>query len=339
MVSDRKGKINTKGGGNPEGLFLGVDGGGTKTLAVLLDTDSKIVAEGLSGASNPMRVGIEKAIANISEAVNNACDLVNQIPGNIVSAVLGLAGVRRSDLRSRVRDRFIRELRIKLVDVLTDADIALFGAIGNEPGLVIIAGTGSICLGQNGGGKKAISGGWGPLAGDEGSGAGIARKALQAIAKASDHRGPGTLLSQKATEYFRAGKPEDLIVAIYAPQMDNMKIAGFARYVVEAARENDPVARMIMVEAGEELGVAALAVIRELELCHEKFPIAKVGGMFQAGELLTDPLIKRVHQLAERAFLTEPFLPPAEGAARLARNIFLRETGKKGTDPLQTGFP
>lgn len=318
MVSGRIRKYKTKNGRKSDNLFLGVDGGGTKTRVVLLDGENKIVAEGLSGASNPMRVGIEKAVVNISEAINDACDKSNRNVTDIVAAALGLAGVRRNDIRLRIRERIARQLRTQSVEVLTDADIALYGATKDKAGLVVIAGTGSICLGKNEKGEKAISGGWGPLAGDEGSGAGIARRALQAIAKASDGRGCPTKLSQKGMEYFRAGKPEDLLVAIYAPQIDNTKIAGFAKCVVEAAAEGDEVSKKILAEAGYELGLAATAVIRQLKLQKRKFPIATVGGIFQSGRIIIEPLIETVNKIAPKAYLIEPPLPPAVAAAQMA---------------------
>ena len=325
MVSGRAVKNKVKGGRKSDDLFLGVDGGGTKTLVVLLDAENNIVAEGLAGASNPMRVGIEKAVTNISEAINLACDKSNQSITDIVSAALGLAGVRRNDIRLRIRERIARKLHIKSVEVVTDADIALYGATKDKAGLVVIAGTGSICLGKNEKGEKAFAGGWGPLAGDEGGGAGIARRALQEIAKASDGRGHLTKLSQRAMEYFRAGKPEDLVVAIYAPQIDNMRIAGFARLVVETAAEGDEVAVQILTEAGHELGLAATAVIRKLKLERRKFPIAKVGSIFRAGRIIDDPLLETVHKVAPKAYLVEPLLPPAAAAAQMAFALYRDE--------------
>ncbi len=322
-VQTRKNK--RKNGRKSDNLYLGVDGGGTKTLVVLLDGENRVIAEGLSGASNPMRVGIETAAANISEAINNACDKSNRNAADIVAAALGLAGVRRNDIRLRVRERISQMLRTNYVEVVTDADIALYGAVKNKTGLVVIAGTGSICLGKNEKGEKAIAGGWGPLAGDEGGGAGIARRALQAIAKASDGRGSSTKLSQKAMKYFRAGKPEDLLVAIYAPQIDNLRIAGFAKFVSEAADEGDEVAKEILTEAGCELGVAATAVIRQLKLQKRKFPIAKVGSVFQSGQIITAPLIEKVREIAPKAYLIEPPLPPAVAAAQMAFEIYQKE--------------
>ncbi len=299
-------------------LFLGVDGGGTKTHAVLMNDAREILCEGFAGASNPLRVGVENAVGNIAKAIDNACDAGNRSRDDIVSATLGLAGVRRADIRRVIAESFKKRLNIKKVQVITDAEIALYGTTLGKTGLVVIAGTGSICIGQDETGKKFTAGGWGPLAGDEGGGAGIAKRALQAIAKASDGRAAPTELSRVASEYFRTGKSEDLIVAIYSPQTDNAKIAGFAREVVETAKAGDAVALEILVEAGYELGLAATAVIKHLHLERKKFPIGCVGSVFRAGEILTDSLNATVHQTAPKAFLTAPLLFPAEAAARIS---------------------
>lgn len=325
MVSNKTDKIKRKRRAASNDLFLGVDGGGTKTLVVMLDGENKIVSEGLAGASNPLRVGIETAVANIAEATNSACDKIGRNPIEINSAACGLAGVRRMDLRLRVRERIAQKLGVNLIEVVTDAEIALYGATKDKAGLVIIAGTGSICLGRNEKGEKAVAGGWGPLAGDEGSGAGIARRALQAIAKASDGRGRPTKLTEKAMEYFRAGKSEDILVAIYAPQIDNVKIAGFAKSVVEAALEGDEAAREIMDEAGRELGIAANAVIRRLKLERKTFSVAKVGSIFRAGEIIAAPLLKKIHEIAPKAGLIEPLLPPAAAAAQMAFELYRKQ--------------
>jgi N-acetylglucosamine kinase-like BadF-type ATPase len=164
----------------------------------------------------------------------------------------------------------------------------------------------------------AIAGGWGPLAGDEGGGVGIAQTALHAVAKAFDGRGIPTVLSDRASEYFRASGPENLIVAIYSPQVDNTRIAGFAKCVVEAAQDGDAVAVSILQEAGAELGLAACAVIQKLGLANKKIPIGCVGSVFKAGVLLTNSVLQTVHTLAPKAFLTEPQMPPAQAAALMA---------------------
>ena len=309
---------NLKRNGKARHLFLGVDGGGTKTHIALMNITGGVKCEGFAGPSNPLRVGVETAVANIVKAVNEACDFGGVSQGDIAVATLGLAGVRRADLRQRVRESFTMRLGIKKTEVITDAEIALYGTTLGKPGLVVIAGTGSICLGKNTAGKIAISGGWGPLAGDEGGGVGIAQRALHTVAKASDGRGSATVLSERASEYFRASGPENLIVAIYSPQVDNTRIAGFARLVVESAQEGDGIAVEILEDAGFELGLAACAVIKRLKLDSTKVPIGCVGSIFNAGKLLTVPMLKTIHACASQAFLTEPLMPPAHAAALMS---------------------
>ena len=303
-------------------LFLGIDGGGTKTHAVLVDENGEFVSEGIDGASNPLRVGVETAVANIFSAMEKACDAGGRSKSDIVAIKCGLAGVRRADLRQIIRERVSELTRVRKVHVVTDAEIALFGTTMGEEGLVVIAGTGSVCIGQDSNGRLASAGGWGPLAGDEGGGSGIARKALQAIAKASDGRGAETKLSEVAVDYFRAGKVENLSVAIYAPSVDNARIAGFSKHVVETAQKGDAVAVQVLDEAARELAQAAVAVIRSLGIGGRRFPIGRVGSVFKAGELVTKPFMEVVAPVAPEAYFVEPKLSPAQAAGVMALRSF-----------------
>jgi N-acetylglucosamine kinase-like BadF-type ATPase len=299
-------------------LVLGVDGGGTKTRAVITEAREHVLGEGVAGPSNPLRVGVAAAVAAIGEAVDKACAAADVQQSDLIAAEIGLAGVRRGDLRERMREA-LRVLGIKALSIVTDADIALFGGTNGAPGVVIIAGTGSVCCGINARGRREYAGGWGPLAGDEGSGSWIARRALQSVARASDGRGPETELTEAACEYLKVATPEDISTAIYAPGMTNDRIAGYARYVIEEATKGDAVARDILADAGRELGIAANAVIRRLRMENERFQVAYVGGVFSAGELMLEPLRKEVARLAPRAYLAPPLLAPAVAAARMAR--------------------
>ncbi|MFN2452818.1 MAG: N-acetylglucosamine kinase [Pyrinomonadaceae bacterium] len=299
-------------------LVLGVDGGGTKTRALIADERQRVLGEGIAGPSNPLRVGIGNAAAAIREAVDKACAAASVQRAEIVAAEIGLAGVRRGDVRERMRET-LTGLGIGSLEVVTDADIALFGATDGAPGVVVIAGTGSICCGLNRQGRHVCAGGWGPLAGDEGSGSWIARRALQAVARAADGRGQATLLVRAACDYFDIQKAEELSTAIYAPSMTNERIAGFGRRVIEAAQSEDTVAAEIVSEAGRELGAAAVAVIRNLRMEREKFQVAYVGGVFAAGELVLQPLREEIARVAPFAFLAPPLVAPALAATRMAR--------------------
>ena len=301
----------------PPRLVLGVDGGGTKTRAVVADGSGRVLGEGNAGPSNPLRVGVREAAGAVREAAERACAAAGVRRLDIDAAEVGLAGVRREDIRERMRDA-LSVLGAKAVEVVTDADIALYGATEGRPGLVIIAGTGSICCGVNARGRHACAGGWGPVAGDEGSGSWIARRALQSVARASDGRGRRTSLVESACEYFHVTKAEDLSTAVYAPNMTNNRIAGFGRHVIEAAKRRDAVAREIVEDAGRELAVAAAAVIRKLRMERESFPVGYVGGVFLAGDLILDTLREDLSKAARRAQLSPPALAPAEAAARMA---------------------
>jgi N-acetylglucosamine kinase-like BadF-type ATPase len=298
--------------------FLGVDGGGTKTHAVLLAEQERMLGEGFAGPSNPLRVGVASAATAVREAVDGACDAAGVRRADIAACEVGLAGVRRADLRERMRDS-LTTLGINSLEVVTDSDIALYGATNGAPGLVLIAGTGSICCGRNARGKRVCAGGWGPLAGDEGGGSWLARRALQAVAQAADGRGKETALSQAACAYFKVAAPDDLGFAIYAPSMTNERIAGFGRCVVEAAEKRDEVARAIIADAGRELGKAAKAVIRKLGMERERFQVAYVGGVFRAGDLILAPLREVINAVARQAYLAPPHMPPAIAAAHMAR--------------------
>lgn len=299
-------------------LVVGVDGGGTKTRAVVAaEAGHKVLGEGKAGPSNPLRVGVAESAAAVREAVERACAAAGVRRAEVSAFEVGLAGVRRADLRAAIRAA-IAELGIKPLEIVTDSEIALYGATGGKPGVVIIAGTGSSCRGRNLRGRHARAGGWGPLAGDEGSGSWMARRALQAVAKATDGRGPRTPLVEAACDFFNVAAPEDLATAIYAPSTTNQRIAEFGRAVVEAARRRDPVSREIVGAAGRELAQAAGAVIRKLRMQRECFAVGYVGGVFHAGELILEPLREELAAVAPRAYLTPPALAPAEAAARIA---------------------
>jgi N-acetylglucosamine kinase-like BadF-type ATPase len=297
---------------------VGVDGGGTKTQAVILDAEFKVLGEGLAGPSNPLRVGIANAAAAIREAIDQACGAAQLRRSDLIAAEIGLAGARRQELNARMREALLG-LGIGEIVVVGDADIALYGATEGEPGLIVISGTGSICCGVNQRGKTFCAGGWGPIAGDEGAGSWIARRALRAIAHAVDGRGPATSLTGAACTYFHVSDANDLSTAIYAPTITNERLAGFGKYVVLAAKSKDRVAREILAEGGSELGSAAAAVIRNLKLERETFQVAYVGGVFKAaGELVLTAMREEIRRVAPKAYLAPPRFSPAVAAARMA---------------------
>lgn len=300
-------------------LVVGVDGGGTGTRAVIMDHQQRVLGQGHAGPSNPLRVGIAKAAQSVREAIDRACAEAAVHRDDISMATIGLAGVRRKDIHHCTLEKLNQCLKeIRSIELLPDGDIALHGATDGDAGLVVIAGTGSICCGRNRQGKQASAGGWGPIVGDEGGASWIARKALQAMAHGADGRGPATAITNAALKYFKVENADDLSTAIYSPTMTNDQLAGFAREVVRSARTGDEVAIEILNDAGRELANAAIAVIRKLRMEKESFPIAYVGGVYGAGELVLGTMQKEIRSVAKRAYLAQPLFPPVIAAARIA---------------------
>jgi N-acetylglucosamine kinase-like BadF-type ATPase len=319
VTTERRSTLVTARPRAPRRAVVGVDGGGTKTQAVILDLNDQIIGEGVAGPSNPLRVGISNAAAAVREAIDNACEAAHVRRSDLVAAEIGLAGASRNELRARMREALI-SLGIREIIVVGDADIALYGATEGAPGLIVIAGTGSICCGINARRKMLCAGGWGPVAGDEGGGAWIARRALRAIAHATDGRGASTSLTAAAIAYFHVSDANDLSTAIYAPSITNERLAGFGKFVIEAAKDKDRIAREILAEAGRELGSAAAAVIRNLKLERDTFQVAYTGGVFVAAdELVLATMREEIKKIAPLAYLAPPHFPPAVAAARMAR--------------------
>jgi glucosamine kinase len=301
-----------------KGFYLGIDGGGTSTRAIIIDDAGAVIGEGVSGPANALRVGAQQAVRHIREAVHQACAQAGIDLRKIAAAEMGLAGARRREIRERMRRAVSQALPIKRLKIVTDADIALDGATDGAPGLVLIAGTGSVCCGINASGVQARAGGWGPAAGDEGSGYSVARRALQSVAHAADGRGARTRLSAAACDYFDISSVDELGLAMSAPGLTHDRFAGFARRVIEVAREGDTVARDILRHAGAELATLAVAVIRQLGMQQERFQVAYVGGVFNAGDLVMQPLIEALQDCAPRAEVAAPRVDPAVAAARSA---------------------
>jgi N-acetylglucosamine kinase-like BadF-type ATPase len=213
-------------------------------------------------------------------------------------------------------------LPISEITLETDARVALAGATGNRAGVVIIAGTGSIACGINSRGRFARAGGWGPAMGDEGSGSYIGRRALESVLMSYDYRGEPTSMMEPILRHFGVSSPPELPPVIYDdPESAMREIAQLSKIAVEAAREGDKVAREILKDAAKALAVATIAVIEQLRMERDEFQVAYVGGVFEAGELILDPLREEIHGFAPRAEVAPPIDPPVIGAARMAKSM------------------
>jgi N-acetylglucosamine kinase-like BadF-type ATPase len=298
--------------------FLGVDGGASKTAALVTDDAGRPLGRGLAGGSNHLRVGIEEATRNIERAATAAVVEAGVAIANIEYAYCGIAGADHPAHHQKVVDalRVFFPRGNFIVD--TDARVALTGAIGFGAGVVIIAGTGSVAFGRNEAGEEARAGGWGPTLGDEGSGYAISREGLAAIVRAFDGRGEATQMTELLCKEHGLCEPADLPKFVYAASTHADDIARYLRVVIDAANAGDAVATSILLHAGRELGDCVLAVARRLRLTDIAFPVANVGGAFHSGALLLEPMCAAIHAEAPHATIQEPLRSPVEGAAMMA---------------------
>ena len=299
-------------------MIIGIDGGGTKTTAILASERGHILGVGKAGPANYQVIGVEKAIESILSATHEALSQAPPVTKKARVVVLGLAGVDRPIDKTRIADAFcgLRLFRDAEVIITNDAYIALVGAVGQEYGVALIAGTGAIAIGINHAGKQARVDGWGHLLGDEGSGYWIGVEALRATLRSYDSRGPSTVLGRYLLRRLGLTQPEDLVEWAYRDNPSVGAIAALTPVVFATAAEGDTVAVSILHRAGMALGHAAACVCRQLNLENEPFPFTTVGGLFKgkSSDLVLRPLQRIVHSSAPQVQWRVPRFPPEIGA-------------------------
>ncbi|MBI1750396.1 MAG: hypothetical protein HY234_16060 [Acidobacteria bacterium] len=300
--------------------YLGFDGGGTKTECALLDASGKLLARGLGGPSNAARAGFEKALAGLNEAANGALTAAGIDARQVRAVCAGLAGAGRPRVVKRMMVYLVEAFPEADVHVTTDFDVALEAAVGEAPGVVLIAGTGSSAYGRNASGRTVRAGGLGPWIGDEGSAFDIGRRAVAAVAQARDGLEPVTLLADLIPNALQCPTWESLAERIAgAPDEVFPRIFPL---VLEAAEADDAPARDILLRAAFSLSRIAGSVIRRLGLSGEEFVLAKSGGVFGHSEMLESALDALLKSIAPRARICHLSEQPALGAARMAMRLF-----------------
>jgi len=298
--------------------ILGVDGGGTKTLALLGDVDGNVLARGVSGASNYNAVGFEAACSALESAIHMAC---KEYPGEISALCLGLAGAGRKEDLERFQNWAVDKFPKTIVKVFNDAEILLMSDAPSGPALALICGTGSIVYGRTATGELLRAGGWGYLFGDEGSGYAIGLAALRAVMQAYDHRGSETLLSELVLERYGLSAPPELVPTIYGAESPRSELATLSDLVEQAAGRGDSVAIAILEEASRELARAIAAVYSKLGTA--PVPLAITGGTILHGRYLK-LAFDRTCQTQGLTFTTVRYVAePAEGALKLAWRLSL----------------
>jgi N-acetylglucosamine kinase-like BadF-type ATPase len=301
-------------------LVLGVDGGGTKTQAVITDETGRTLGEGIGGPTNIDDQDLETATANLEHAVGEARANAKLETKPFDAAFLGIAGVVSEADRGLVRELAHRlELTSpERLGVDHDARVALAGGLSGRPGLVLIAGTGSACFGVGASGERHLSGGWGHLLADEGSGYWLGLEGLRAAVRAFDGRGQPTALEQRALDFLGVNAPEDIMHRLYVVGLSRAELAAFGPITLEVAASGDVVAQDIVDRGAEALAETVGATAQQLKLVAPE--IALIGSVL-GSEVMLGPLRTHLTARLPQMRLVAAEQSPAHGACLLARML------------------
>jgi N-acetylglucosamine kinase-like BadF-type ATPase len=322
-------------------FFLGIDSGGSKTTCAIGD-ESSLLATATAGPSNVVRVGESQARESLHQSVRQACAAAGITPQQVAGTCIGAAGAVRAEIISTVRAA-LAEILPTAIDVVGDMEIALDAAFHDGPGVIVIAGTGSIAYGRDALGNTVRAGGWGFAISDEGSAHWIGRAAIAAVLRAKDS-GEVTpdgnkdvsppLLAALLKAWGMASLDDFLRAANSTPPPD---FAALFPALLTAVQVNDELAQHILTQAGQELAGLAAIVIRRLQARSTplsdpsevrpsesqvvKTPVrlAIAGGVFRHAPLVREVFYNEVRRLHPLAEVDLQIVKPVEGALRLAR--------------------
>ncbi len=303
-------------------FVIGVDGGGTSTVARLADLKGNVLSEYKGGPSNLQTAGPDACAATLHSVVTNVCKNFRINSSRVGMVVYGTAGAGRKPDReafyAAIRKKW-KKLAYKPagIRIVGDADIALEAAFGGEPGIIIIAGTGSIVYGRDVDGSIKRSGGWGPLLGDPGSGAALGMRALRSLAGFLDGCNKSSRLYSLMESEFGINSAESLISRVYKEKLHPSKLAPA---VFEAAAAGDKTARSLIDENARELVGMLGCGVKKFGF-RKTIPVAYVGGLFQSDSGYASIVTKHIKSSLPRVKVLRPKYKPEEGAVAMALRL------------------
>ena len=307
---------------------IGVDGGGTKTVAALANLEGKILAFGKSGSSNVRKVGLKIAVENIAKAIEKVLRKTEK--SGILSTFIGLTVIQEEPrLKEKVKEALFKYKEISPIfkgklEIDSDQIVAFRAGGSNERnGVSLIAGTGCVAHGWRKG-KEEKSSGWDWLA-DEGSAFWVGQKAFQVVFKDLDGRGQKTKIKEIAFRKFKIKNEEELMAKVYSKNPIEI-ISSFSILVDRACQKGDKIAERILTEAGKELALAVNSVIEKLNFKKINFPLVLVGNIFQS-KIVLKTVKREVKKFAPKAEFIQPKNEPVVGAVKLAIEHLSRSEG------------
>jgi N-acetylglucosamine kinase len=272
-------------------LFLGIDGGQSSTVCLIGDETGRVLGQGRAGPCNhaTAAAGRERFVAAVAGSLRGAQAQAGLAEASFTAACLGLSGGPED------KETLARQLvRAEQYLVTHDAMVALAGATAGQPGIVTIAGTGSIAFGRSKDGRTARAGGWGYIFGDEGSAFHLVRRGLRAALRSEEGWGLPTSLGQAFLERSGCASANELLHRFYGDGYPSSRVAELAPLVDQAARAGDEIAGKLLKGAAQALAVLAAGVRRQLFQAGEAVDVRYCGGVFRSA-----PVLERFRMLVE----------------------------------------
>ena len=308
--------------------WCGIDAGGTKTEGKVTN-ETGAVAGFLAGGTNLNG----NSVGEVEAALKQAVDEIERLCGGMEhcgAVCAGISGISNQAAVQMWRVEFDKRGFAGKLLLVGDHETALYGAHGKAEGMILIAGTGSICFGKNGSGVEHRAGGYGYLIDDDGSGYDLGRELLRAVVREHDGRGEKTVMRELLFETLGCSSVADVTAFVYRKDRDKKEIADMARLVMKAAELGDPVAEKILDQAADRLTDMAAAVADRLGL--EKGELALGGSVLLKTDLLRKRLEERLKERYGERLVREPIAGAADGALRMAKEAVGSPFGRIGKE-------
>jgi N-acetylglucosamine kinase-like BadF-type ATPase len=303
-------------------FYLGIDGGSSKT-AVVVGDDQRVLATTTASGTNIVHLTEDGARAALHHAIQRACTKAGADPQQVARTCMGLSGA--SVYADKLRG-MIAEIVSGDIEVVGDNVIALHAAFGGKPGVIVIAGTGSIAFGRNEKGATARGGGWGHTISDEGSGFWIGRRACSEVVRAVfETEEPCPVLLSKLRAALKFSHVSELVRLANATPPPNF--AELMPLVVDSDHDGDRIAHRVLEDAGRELATLAHGVLVRLwgdvladdPDVKQLARVAGTGGVFRHSDTVRTEFMFQLHRFAPWAIVQEEVVDPVIGALELAR--------------------
>ncbi len=300
-------------------FVLGVDGGGSKTHALVVDETGRVCGFGEGGGSNYQVCGIQSAMGAVGQAVRDALDESGLSPDEVEIGCFCMAGADFPEDYAILQEGLEGLALARSAVIKCDTMAALRAGLTRPWGVVVICGYGFNAAGRGKDGREETFPAVGWISGDWGCGGDLSREIIRAVMRAWDGRGMPTRLTGLVLDAMQSSSEEALLMSLYRREVDEQAVLGLVPLLFEAAVDGDEVAARLIVASGRELGSSANVIIRRLGLEEEDVEVVLAGGVFKGkGSLLLDTIAEAVHQQAPRARLVPLKHAPVFGAALLA---------------------